>query len=252
MQKQYNFAAAVIAALVIAAFPAIANAASLRAVTFDGGGDYATLKLSFDALPKYETKLSGDRTRLELVLYSAKAVGNIALPQASYPVRSIAPYQGAENYAVTITLAGKWPFVVRREGAVLAVSFPKVFTERTELPIVPGVTAICEASSDGSAYREIYSARIPQDVLRTRASMALASEHGARSMALTELARLEGAALVVDTAYFDTKSGTPVSLVVSDSKLVTLPVKPGRAALIVDETGRPRIYRPGLEVLVGG
>lgn len=248
MQKQYNFAVAVVAALVIAALPAAASAASLRAVTLDNSGDYAALKLSFDALPKYETKLSGDRTRLELVLFNTKATANIALPQASYPVRSIAPYQGAENYALTITLAGKWPFIVRREGAVLVLIFPKVFSERTELPLVPGVTAICEASSDGSAYREIYSARIPQDVLRTRATMALASEHGARSMVLTELARLEGAALVVNTAYFDTKSGTPVSLVVSDGKLVTLPVKPGRAALIVDDTGRPRIYRPGLEV----
>lgn len=242
----------IIAVLIVGAAAAFASgqsvAATLRAVTFDGGGEYAALKLSFDALPKYETKLSGDRTRLDLVLYSTKAVGNIALPNAAFPIRSIAPYQGAENYALTITLAGKWPFIVRREGTVLAVSFPKVFSERTEMPIVTGVTAICEASSDGSAYREVYSARIPPEILRTRATMALASEHGARSMPLTELARLEGAALVVNTAYFDTKSGTPVSLVVSGGKLITLPAKPGRAALIVDDTGRPRIYRPGLEV----
>lgn len=236
------------AALALAAFGTQAHAASLRAATLDGSGDYTTLRFSFDTLPRYEARLSGDRTRLELVLFGTKAISNLALPQAAYPIRSIAPYQGAENYAVTITLAGKWPYLVRREGAVLAVSFPKAFTERIELPLVPGVTATCEASSNGSSYREVYYTRIPPDVLLTRASMALTSKHGARSMVLTELARLEWAALVVNTAYFDTKSGTPVSLVVSGGKLATLPSKPGRAALVVDDSGRPRIYRPGLEV----
>jgi hypothetical protein len=236
------------ALIALAAMQLPAHAASLRAVTADTVNGFVELRLAFDALPKYEARTLANGTKLELTLVSTRAPENLALPQPQYPIRALAPYQGADNFALAVSFAGTWPYFIRRDGSALVVMLPKAFTQRNEIPLAADVTVTCESSSDGSAYRELYYTRITPDALREHAYMALASKHGARSMPLSDLAKLEGAALLVNTAYFDTKSGTPVSLVVADGKLVTLPVKPGRAALVVDKSGRARIFRPGLEL----
>ncbi len=181
------------------------------------------------------------------MLYDTQASRNLSLPRASFPLLSLAQYQGKENYSLSLGFPGAWPREVEPEVSTLKLSFPKRFCDTTTIPLEPGLELYVDRSSDGTALHEFFWVRLPPDLVAKRLDVAIASMHGSRSLPLSRLSEMESAMLAVNAGFFD-RGGTPVSLVVADGKLVALPAKPGRPALVVTVDGRVLIARPQLSV----
>lgn len=222
-------------------------AAEFRAVQLESDKGFVRLLLEFDELPRYELRELGCFGDVGVLLYDTKARAGLALPSARFPIISLDRYQGRENLLLSLNLAGDWPRLVERRDYELVISFPQSFSITRRIPLPAVGTLVIERKGNATALEEVFWVKLAPDAVSKRLALATAADHGARTLALSELASREKAVLAVNAGFFDA-GGTPVGLVIADGKLAALPVKPDRPALVVDTNGRASIIRPRLEL----
>jgi len=220
-------------------------AAELLEVRVEADASFVRTVAVFDNLPNCDVRVCDGSARIEVLLYETQARPGLTLPSARFPVISLDCYQGQENFLLGLNLAGDWPRYVERRDYELIVSFPRLFRETRSIPLATVGTLNIERKGNAAALEEVFWIKLAPDVVSERLGLALAANHGPRTLPLSELALREKTVLAVNAGFFDA-GGTPVGLVIADGELVALPVKPDRPALVVDTNGRASIVRPRL------